>query len=355
MLEPSKHTSRNVFLTGATGFVGSRVLTQLLASGHTVYALCRKKKEPDLITVKKGLGQLHDRLHILVGDLTHGNCGLGAEQYMQLSEMTDTVVHSAFYVNHLFSAETMTKINLRPLQDLLRFCMQPRAKGLLFVSALSSVPSRDGNEAFQEVVDSNYFDLVTGGYSKSKWLCEQEIYREVKNGLRAAIVRPGLLSGHQLGEERFLVKDHFTSWLQSCLDLKMVPEGEVYLHIQPVDTLVQLIVKIVGDIERHNGVYHVTHERPFRYDECAQFLRTIDADVAVVGNSFWLDALRKHNFCRLKPFQSLYEGSTESIFPVLKSHPGANSRTRALGIPLIELNEALESYRPFLTHREVLQ
>ncbi|MBM3201837.1 MAG: SDR family oxidoreductase [Chlamydiae bacterium] len=52
----------NVFVTGATGFIGKRLIAILLQEGHTVYALCR-------IQGTKVGSINHPNLHIVYGDL----------------------------------------------------------------------------------------------------------------------------------------------------------------------------------------------------------------------------------------------------------------------------------------------
>jgi uncharacterized protein YbjT (DUF2867 family) len=86
-----------IFITGATGFVGKRLILALLKSGHEVYALCRIKgseifSEPKL------------NLHYLWGDLRN------QEAYKELPQDVDAayyLVHSMTeIVNDLADAET---------------------------------------------------------------------------------------------------------------------------------------------------------------------------------------------------------------------------------------------------------
>ncbi|WP_373424538.1 NmrA family NAD(P)-binding protein [Siphonobacter sp. SORGH_AS_1065] len=43
----------NIFLTGATGYIGSSVATQVISKGHQVYGLLRDKGKADAV---KALG-----------------------------------------------------------------------------------------------------------------------------------------------------------------------------------------------------------------------------------------------------------------------------------------------------------
>src|SRR5581483_7290339 len=44
----NKMTSRNVFITGGTGYIGQRLIPELLRRGHTVRALARRGSEAKL-------------------------------------------------------------------------------------------------------------------------------------------------------------------------------------------------------------------------------------------------------------------------------------------------------------------
>lgn len=71
-----------VFLTGATGFVGSRVLSELLRAGHEVIALVRKQQDADRLAargVRSVLGSLED-LDVIA----------------QATSNADAVLHTAF-------------------------------------------------------------------------------------------------------------------------------------------------------------------------------------------------------------------------------------------------------------------
>ena len=72
--------ARSVALTGGTGFIGSSVLSQLLAAGHSVRVLARNSAK---ITVES------DHLHIISGDL-HNQSALA-----ELIDGADTIVHCA--------------------------------------------------------------------------------------------------------------------------------------------------------------------------------------------------------------------------------------------------------------------
>ena len=71
-----------VFLTGASGFVGSRVLDELLSHHHDVTALVRKQEVAHKLSARG--------VKTLVGDLS------SLDKIAQASKAADAVLHLAF-------------------------------------------------------------------------------------------------------------------------------------------------------------------------------------------------------------------------------------------------------------------
>lgn len=63
---------RTVLVTGGSGFVGSHVILQLLAAGHTVRTTVRSlQREADVRAMLRGAGAADDRLSFFAADLGH--------------------------------------------------------------------------------------------------------------------------------------------------------------------------------------------------------------------------------------------------------------------------------------------
>lgn len=80
----------HVFLTGATGFIGSQVARELIARGHRVTALLRPRAD------RRRLGDIAERLEPLVGDLDRPE-SWRAELERRAPE---ACLHLAWYVAH---------------------------------------------------------------------------------------------------------------------------------------------------------------------------------------------------------------------------------------------------------------
>ena len=89
--------ARTILLTGATGFLGSALLEELLdTSDATVLCLVRPASAP----LKRSQT---DRIRTIAGDLSHPLLGLSESRYHELAGEVDAVCHAAAAVNWIYS------------------------------------------------------------------------------------------------------------------------------------------------------------------------------------------------------------------------------------------------------------
>src|ERR1700760_1606343 len=115
------HFPATVFLTGATGVLGGRILTDLLQSTSArIYCLvrgrdaahCRHRVE-SLLRVYHADPALGSRAHILNGDVTQEQLGLWADVYAELQGATELTIHAAANTSLLGKYQRLEPINVR--------------------------------------------------------------------------------------------------------------------------------------------------------------------------------------------------------------------------------------------------
>ncbi|RYZ59345.1 MAG: SDR family NAD(P)-dependent oxidoreductase, partial [Proteobacteria bacterium] len=123
-----------VLVTGGSGFLGSHIVEQLIAEGHTVRALVRRTSN------RKFLASLGPKVEFAEGSVED------AAKVEEAVKGVDAIIHSAGLVKARNEAE-FHETNVTGTKNLLEAAKKfaPGLKRFVFVSSLAAVgPSPDG-------------------------------------------------------------------------------------------------------------------------------------------------------------------------------------------------------------------
>jgi nucleoside-diphosphate-sugar epimerase len=129
-----------IFLTGATGFIGSRIIPELLSAGHEVLGLTRS--DAGARSLEAAGAQVHR------GDLEHPDTlRAGAEQ-------ADAVIHTAF--DHNFSNFVANCEKDRRVIEAMGGALKGSNRPLLITSGTGSGIPDSGGPAIEDVLNRNH-------------------------------------------------------------------------------------------------------------------------------------------------------------------------------------------------------
>lgn len=176
-----------ILVTGATGFLGSELVKQLLDRGEQVRALKRASSTiPELL-------QNRQSLEWFEADI------LDYFALEQAFEDITRVYHCAALLS--FAAEDKKKqlrINKEGTYHIVNLCLEKNIEKLLHVSSVAALgESKEG----LPVTENNHWEFngTQQGYSISKYESEMEVWRAIAEGLNAAIVNPSIIIGKNAG------------------------------------------------------------------------------------------------------------------------------------------------------------
>jgi nucleoside-diphosphate-sugar epimerase len=170
---------KTIFLTGATGLVGSHAVEEALRRGHRVRALVRSSSDTRLLD-RWGVEQV-------LGDLEN------AAALRRGCEGADWVFNCAAKVGDWGTLEEFRKLNVEALRLLLDGAVGARVERFVHVSSLGVYEGRD-HYGTDETVAPAVQSL--DAYTRSKVEAEALVLRYVaEQGLPASVVRPGFIYG----------------------------------------------------------------------------------------------------------------------------------------------------------------
>ncbi|MEO0041854.1 MAG: hypothetical protein RL329_1302 [Bacteroidota bacterium] len=175
-----------IFVTGATGFVGSYLIRTLLQQGYkNIYALKRADSPLDL------LQNIENQIHFVTGDI------LNTPFLEDAFKNMDFVFHCAAMVSFdNRDTEAMYEVNEIGTANVVNVCLAIGVKKLIHVSSVAAIGRDENNPNYTEKSSWQRSKWNTH-YAISKYMAEQEVWRGVAEGLTVAIVNPSIILGSQ--------------------------------------------------------------------------------------------------------------------------------------------------------------
>jgi dihydroflavonol-4-reductase len=166
-----------ILVTGATGFVGSAVVRQLLARGEKVRVMTRAKSDQRNLV---GLS-----LEIAEGDLT-----IAESLHSAVKGCTALFHVAADYRIWVPDPLQMHAANVAGTRNLLNAAHAAGVGRMVYTSSVATLGLHDDGRPADEMTPSSLASMV-GTYKKSKYLAEQEVHKLIAaHNLNCVIVNP---------------------------------------------------------------------------------------------------------------------------------------------------------------------
>lgn len=178
-----------ILVTGATGFLGSELVRQLLLQGKPVRALKRQTSVIPEILSQNSLIDWRD------GDV------LDHFALKEAMEGVTDVYHCAAMISfRKADKKMMLKVNVEGTANLVNICIENKVRKLVHVSSISAVGQNKNGDPSNET-DHWLFSKNQSNYAVSKYESEMEVFRGIAEGLDAVIVNPSIIIGKNAGKE----------------------------------------------------------------------------------------------------------------------------------------------------------
>ena len=179
------------FVTGATGFIGKRLVKALLARrGTTVHFLVRLGSEGKLADLYRYWGAAKSRVLPVSGDLTAKKLGVSADDLKALKALKASVYHLAAVYDLGADEDSQVRVNIEGTRNLVEFAKAIDASHVHHVSSIAAAGLYEG--VFRE----DMFDEAEGldhPYFMTKHESEKIVRKECK--LPWTVYRPALVVG----------------------------------------------------------------------------------------------------------------------------------------------------------------
>ncbi len=186
-----------ILVTGATGFLGSHLVCQLLAKGEFVRACKRQTSASSEFNFvfdfyfpsAEAKSQVENKLQWVITDV------LEIDTFSEALEGITSVYHSAALVSFdPNDREMLFKTNVEGTANVVNLCLLSGVKNLCYVSSIASLGRTKTGNTIDESVKWESSKL-NSNYAISKYQAEMEVWRGAEEGLNVAMVNPGVIIG----------------------------------------------------------------------------------------------------------------------------------------------------------------
>ncbi len=291
-----------MFMTGATGFLGVHLLEQLLKSTEAhvyflVRAATREKGYRKLIDAASVYGIRFDtllsRVTPVLGDLASPHFGISAHEYEQLAACIAAVYHCGAYVNFVQPYRSLKPINVDGTREVLRFAATSQLKAVHHISSVAVFESETFASlprAFEstELTDSRGFH---NGYDMSKWVAEGLTTIARERSIPVSVYRISNIAGHS--DTGIMLPQHIVACLiKGCVQLGVAPGDDKIINLLPVDAASTIIGRLSLRPGALGRTFHVVNPIPARIREIIRWLN--ERGYAIEARSYdeWREMLR---------------------------------------------------------------
>ncbi|MEU6547768.1 thioester reductase domain-containing protein [Streptomyces sp. NPDC046859] len=262
---PEPTPPRRVLLTGATGFLGSHMLLDLLRhSDAHVYCLVRAAGEEAALArlgeALKGYAlpwssEVRRRVTVVPGDIREPRLGLSHDLWDRLAGELDSVVSVAAAVDFLRGYPSLRASNVLGALTLAELAATGRPKPLHHISSVA-VFNEVGIPSMGEDDPLAHIDRLVAGYDQSKWAAEVALRRARDHGLVVTALRPGGIGGHTR-TGAYNAQDLSSGLLSAFARYRSVPAFR-HLNAAPVDWVSRVAVAAICEPDAWGFDYHLT-------------------------------------------------------------------------------------------------
>jgi thioester reductase-like protein len=291
-----------VLLTGATGFLGAHLLSELLAATSArVHCLVRARDENAALARLRHAADRYElpvprgeRVVPLPGDLAEPGLGLSDARFRDLARRADTIYHAGAQVNFIYPYQELRAANVAGTREVIRLAAMYRAIPVHYVSS-TAVLAGLGVAGIREVSEETplaHPELLRMGYVETKYVSEELLRAAAGAGLPVAIYRPLDIVG-SVRTGAWNTSTEMAALVRFIADTGLAPDIDLPLDFVAADTCAAAIRHISVTEGAAGRTYHLASPEMAPLSALVGRLRDRGYQIAEVPFADWVRELAR--------------------------------------------------------------
>jgi amino acid adenylation domain-containing protein/thioester reductase-like protein len=300
---PDWRSPGEVLLTGATGFLGAHLLSELLATTNArVWCLVRARDEGDArrrLTDAAGRYELpapaDGRVMPLPGDLAEPNLGLSDPQFRDLAHDIDVIYHAGALVNFIYPYQDLRAANVAGTREIIRLAGLYRGIPVHYVSTTAVLAGFGvaGIHAVTEETPLAYPERLRMGYVETKYVAEEMLRKAGRAGLPVAIYRPFDIVG-SVDTGAWSTSTELAALIKYMTDTGLAPDIDLPLDFVPADVCAAAIRHISASDGGTGRTYHLASPKYAPLRSLVDRLRDRGYQIDAIAFDDWAGELARY-------------------------------------------------------------
>ncbi|MEJ7602109.1 MAG: thioester reductase domain-containing protein [Kofleriaceae bacterium] len=291
---------KTVLVTGATGFLGARLVESLHARGLATVCLVRAPDDAtaqarlDTVLAARGISVA---TRAIAGDLARPALGLAAS----FGDQIDAIAHAGATVSWLAPYDALRGANVLGTLAVLELAAS-RGLPLHHVSTISVAPP-DGDETTTLGFDAA---VASTPYGLAKWIAEQHVRRAAAAGLPVAIYRPAMIAG-DTARGTGNRDDFVNRYLAGCRELGLYVDLETAtIDMTPVDFVAEAIAACIANGLVGHTLHLVNVDQSLSYAALGRAMVAAGVKLSPAPYAEFRAALLRDRSSRLAPLAAFF-------------------------------------------------
>ncbi|MDC7217861.1 MAG: thioester reductase domain-containing protein, partial [Spirochaetales bacterium] len=299
---PALSPGQHVLVTGAPGFIGLWILGTLLKRGDLHIKCMETCQSPDegMASLQNKLKEAgcwkesySERLSVISAALDKPNLGLQQDQWDNLANETDIIVHSGFHVNLAQSYTVLRPSNVLGTREVLRLACEGSIP-MHYIGSTSIIDFVTRAHETTPVQEDDPFATCTGiqtGYILSRWVADHMIRRAGEQGLPVAIYRMTTVGGD--ADSLYCDTDEiYWRLVRVFTQTALMPQSKRVIDLVPVDEAAKAVVTLASQNDSYGRSFHMNSPRKLPWETIHKYLSNAGYNITMTSSEKWAEHLR---------------------------------------------------------------